>query len=714
VGDYEAWRVMKLVGLNFSLPSVFVPRFGWWRVVPLHLQMQSSECGLACLAMVAGYYGNEIGLGGLRQQFDVSTHGASLHEITEHAQALGLQATAIEATAEELSLLTLPAILHWDGGHFVVLEKVTAGGIRIADPAQGKRWVSLGELAHRFTGFTLQLVPKPVFKKQAPQAALDVLALLRTLPGLSNAILKLIALSVLLEAIALLTPYYMQLVIDHVVVTADLELLQILALAFALLLGFQTVFTGLRTWAGVLLSQGVAHQLFAHVSNHMLSLPIAFFIKRQIGDLTSRFESLEQVCNSLTRSTIDVVLDAAIGLGTLGMMFLFNTKLALMALCGFFVMMVLKVLVFLSSQRISAEKVFLDAKRGSHLIETLRGVHAIKMGQAEALRSREWMGLTSKIFQRGAALERINLFSNLSLIAVSGLTHCLVIYFASLDILTNVFSLGMMFAFLAYESSFISRTSAFVDKLLWFRMMRIHFGRVGDIVFEAPENKESIKDLTVESKVSAHSISYRYSQADTFIFQNIDVSFNNQKLSAIVGRSGCGKTTLLGVLSGLLLTSSGQLRVGDNLISAATALALRKNVAMVLQLDELFEGTIEGNICFFEESPDVEWVQKCAELACVHGEIMQWPLKYKSKLLENGMGLSGGQRQRILLARALYRKPKILILDEATSQLDVETEQRLIGNLKSLNLTIIMTAHRPHAIALADHVYSLEQKKWER
>ena len=685
------------------------------KAMPLYLQMESSECGIACLAMVANHYGSVFGLEELRTKFDISVRGTSLQDLAEMADQIGLNARCVELASHNISQLRMPAVLHWEGNHWVVVKKTSAKGLQLHDPALGERWVGWQEALAKFSGFAADFVPRPLLVRTPPQPRLEFITLLRSFPGLGTAALQIMAMSIALEMIALLTPYYTQIVMDHVLVTGDRDLLLIIALATGFLLVFQTLFTALRGWAGVVLSQSIGYQLYAHVIRHLFKLPVTFFVRRQAGDLVSRFDSLGQLAHSLTRASIEITLDALISIGTVAMMFLYSTKLAWIAVFAFTLMLIVKVIVFSSSQRVVSERTFLDAKRQSHLIESLRGIHAIKMAQAEVMRSQQWTTQTRSVLDKDVATERINLASALVQTVTAGMAHTLVIYFAAQMILANQLSVGMLFAFLAYQSNFSARASAFADRVMWLRTMKVHFGRVGDIVFASPESNADLQSKLAQpaaSSVDMQNLGYRYTNSDPWVFSKVSLRVEPAELIAITGPSGCGKTTLLCVLGGIYLPNEGRLAYDDEGVTSTTTTSLRKRLAFVFQNDELFEGSIEENISFFEPKPDHARVKECAELAVIANDIAAYPQGYKTRLAAQGAGLSGGQRQRLLIARALYRKPSLLVLDEATSQLDVTTEKLVLQNIKSLGVTVIMSAHRPDAIAVADRVYSLQTKAW--
>jgi ATP-binding cassette, subfamily B, bacterial CvaB/MchF/RaxB len=474
MGDYVKGG---FAGARLSLDAGLKLRLFPRKSVPLVLQQEAAECGLACLSMVAQYFGAQAQIEDLRSRFEVSSRGTSLQDIAKWADQIGINARCIELTADELKQLTTPAVLHWAGNHWVVLTRVDSKGLQIQDPAQGERWVGWREAREHFSGFAADFVQRAHILRTPPKPRLQFGSLMRSFPGMWGAVFQLFMVSVVLEIIALLTPYYTQIVMDHVLVTGDRDLLTIVALGTGFLLVFQTAFTAIRGWAGVVLSQNVGFQLYVHVIRHMFKLPVQFFVRRQTGDLVSRFDSLGQLSQALTRTSIEIVLDALISVGTVAMMFLYSATLAWLALGVFAFMLIVKVVVFSSSQRVMSERVFFDAKRQSHLIESVRGVHAVKMAGADLVRAQQWTNLTRKVQEKDANNERINLFSNLVMTTSTGLAHLLVVYLAAQLILANQLSVGMLFAFMAYQGNFASRASAFADRMLWLRTMKVHFDR---------------------------------------------------------------------------------------------------------------------------------------------------------------------------------------------------------------------------------------------
>lgn len=288
----------------------------------------------------------------------------------------------------------------------------------------------------------------------------------------------------------------------------------------------------------------------------------------------------------------------------------------------------------------------------------------------------------------------------------------IIIWIAALAVLRNELSVGMLFAFISYKDQFSQRMAGLIDKVLELRMLRLHGDRFADIVFSRPEDsaKESQNDtLSLPLSLEIANLSFRYADSEPFVIQGLNLSIPAGQCIAITGASGCGKTTLVKVLLGLLRPSEGEMVIGGKKLAQLGLTNYRSLIGAVMQDDCLFAGSIADNICFFDQAPDFSWIQQCASLAAVHNEILAMPMGYNTLVGDIGSGLSGGQHQRLLLARALYRKPRILILDEATSNLDIWNEQAVNTSIKKLQLTRIVVAHRPETIAMADRVVLLHQ-----
>lgn len=687
---------------------------GWLRRgrVPVILQTEAAECGLACLAMVASARGLHLDLPELRRRFSLSLKGATMADLLRMAAPLGLAGRGLRAEPEHLARLELPAILHWDFNHFVVLVEVRGQQALIHDPAHGRRQIPLAELSRHFTGVALELRPGPDFTPQDPAPRLSWRQLFGRISGLKRSLGQILLLALALELLALLSPFLLQWVVDGVLVSADRDLLVTLGLGFGLLVLLQTAIGALRSWAVLVLSASLNLQWLTQVFGHLLRLPLAWFEKRHLGDIWSRFSSVQQIQRTLSTRFAEALLDGAMVLLTLAMMAVYSPRLSAVALTAVLGYGLLRWAYFGPLREASEEALVFEAKQNSHFLESLRGAQAIKLYNAEAERSAAFANLVVEQMNASIATRRLDLGMAVGQRLLFGLERVAIVWLGALLVLDRELSVGMLFAFLAYKEQFSTRVAGLIDKGVELSMLRLQGERLADIVLSAAEPA----DLSAGSKVSAGSpealelvdLSFAYAEGEAPVIQGCSLRIEPGEAVAIVGPSGCGKTTLLKLMLGIHSPQRGEIRIGGRPLAQLGLAAWRARIGTVMQDDQLFAGSIADNISFFDPEADAAWVQECARIACVHEDISALPMAYQSLVGDMGSSLSGGQRQRVLLARALYKRPHYLFLDEATSALDVEKERQLNASLRALNLSRIVIAHRPETIASAQRIIALQ------
>lgn len=675
----------------------------------LVLQAEASECGLACLAMAADHYGCRLQLREMRQLFQLSLKGATLPDLVRAAGRLGLQARPLRLELAQLPRLQAPCILHWNLNHFVVLVRADARRIRIHDPACGKRRMSYAEASEHFTGVALELTPAPEFRARKAAPAVSFRKLTGRVPGLWRALSLVLLLSLALQVFIVVGPFFLQWVVDQVLVASDRDLLALLAVAFGLLLLLQTGTALLRGWAVIYLSSRLGLQLMGGVFSHLLKLPLAFFEKRHLGDVVSRMGSVRSIQRTLTTSLIEALVDGLMAVVTLAMMLLYSARLALLSLAAVAAYVGLRAISFRFLRDGTEQQLAAAARQQTHLLESIRGLQSIKVAGVEQRRDSEYANLLNETMNREVWLAAFNLgFANASAF-VFGFERIAVISIGALLVLDNVFSVGMLIAYLAYEDQFAGRVGALIDKCVELRMLRLHAERLSDIVLEPPDDggRACPSDVPRNTRIEVRGLSFRYADGEPRILENLDFTIEDGEAVAIVGASGCGKSTLVKLLLGLLKPERGRITVGGCELGKTAVEAYRTLVGAVLQGDQLFAGSIADNIAFGDESFDLQRVQAAARMAAVHEEIAAMPMGYRSLIGDMGTTLSGGQKQRVLLARALYRRPRILFLDEATSHLDIQGERLVNQAVRKMDLTRVIVAHRPETIASADRVLLL-------
>ncbi len=677
--------------------------------LPMLLQTEGAECGLACLAMVASHFGANLDLPQARARFSVSLKGTTMADLVRMAGTLGLTARALKAEPEQLSQLQLPAILHWDFNHFVVLAEVRGDEAVLHDPAHGRRRVSLAELSRHFTGVALELQPGAAFAPIAPKPALRWRDLFGHVVGLKRSLAQILMLALGLELLNLLSPFLLQWTVDGVIVSADRDLLVTLGLGFGLLVLLQVMVGALRSWAVLYLSSSLNVQWLTQVFAHLLRLPLAWFEKRHIGDVLSRFSAVQQIQRTLSTRFAEALLDGCMVVLTLAMMAVYSPRLSAIALLAVAGYGCLRWAFFKPLREASQEQLVHEARQNTHFLESLRGAQAIKLFNAQAERASGFANRVVEQMNAGIATRRLDLWMGVANKLLFGLERVAIVWLGAALVLDRQLSVGMLFAFLAYKEQFSTRLAGLIDKLVELRMLRLQGERLADIVLTAPE---PLEDAPATAAVAAEALElqglhFRYADGEPEVIANCSLRIEPGESVAIVGPSGCGKTTLLKLLLGIHTPQQGELRVGGQPLAKLGLAAWRARIGTVMQDDQLFTGSIADNISFFDPHADPAWITQCARLACVDEEINAMPMGYQSLIGDMGSSLSGGQRQRVLLARALYKRPAFLFLDEATSALDVEKERQVNASLRQLSLTRIVIAHRPETIAAAQRVVAL-------
>jgi ATP-binding cassette, subfamily B, bacterial CvaB/MchF/RaxB len=674
------------------------------------LQTEAAECGLACLVMVLAAHGHVTDLSVMRSRFSISLKGASLAQLIAIAAKVKLSARAVAADMDTMDLLQLPCVLHWNFNHYVVLSEVTSDGFVILDPARGERKVTRQEMSNAFTGVALELWPSPEFVPRAERQPLGLSRLFTGTVGVFRSLGQVAVLAIALEAFALLSPYYMKLVVDNVIVGRDRDFLVVLATGFCLLVVVQQALSAMRAWMLTYLSTSISLQWRSNVFGHLLDLPLAYFQKRTLGDIVSRFGSLDQIQRTLTTSFVEAVLDGVMSLSILVMMFVFCPMLAWISLGAVVLLTAARLASLVPQRKATEEQLVHGARQHSHFLESVRGVKTLKLFVKQVDRRAGWLTLLVNQYNADVKTQRLTLGLRTANGVVFGLENVLVIALGTGLVLDNTFSLGALMAFLAYKGQFIGRVSSLVDRAIEFKMLAVQTERLGDIVLTSTE---STSDADVPGAFPASpslhvdGLSFRYSEFEPWILRDVSLKVDAGESVAIVGPSGCGKTTLMNIVLGVLTATEGSISIGGHDTRRMSVHAARHLIGAVLQDDVLFAGTIGENIAFFDDCPDADWVRECARQACILADIEAMPMGLNTLVGDMGTVLSGGQKQRVLLARALYKKPKILFLDEATSHLDVTTERRVNEEIAKLKITRLIIAHRPETIASASRVVRL-------
>ncbi len=691
-----------------SLTNKLFHRLG--RTLPVYRQTEIAECGLACVAMVATYFGHKVDVGTLRQRYPLSSKGTNLGALIKIAASLGLGGRPLKAPLAALNKLRRPAILHWDFSHFVVLKSASRRGCVIHDPAYGERTLTWDEMSDHYTGVALELSPQDDFRHLDDRTSITISALWRRAHGLLPNIAHILLLSLVFQVFLLASPYFIQLTIDEAVMAYDKDLLLVLGLAFISLHLFKSITFALRGWLVTYIGTSLNYQLSNNLVSHLLKLPTSYFAKRHVGDIVSRFSSLDEINRLLTTGFVEAIVDGVMVIFAVAIMLYYSPLLTAIAAGVVVFYLIVRMLLLRPIRRLTTERIINGAKEDSHFLESARAIQTIKLFSHESERLAGWQNRYTDQLNADVKLERIRIGYGSLHSLVTGIEYVVIVWVGALMIMDNEFTIGMLYAFIAYRQQFSNQAQALVDKLIEYKMLSLHLDRIADIVCTKPEinlhtKRGKMRPLT--GRIELKNVGFRYTDDDDFVFRNVSLTVRPGESVVIVGPSGCGKTTLLKVMTGLLSPTEGKILI-DGVDMRDYGLAnFREEIAAIMQDDVLFSGSIMDNITLFDAGADYDKAARCASAANILKDIIRMPMGFQSLVGDLGSTLSGGQKQRIFLARSLYREPRILFMDEATSHLDHVTETNINEVIGGLGMTRISIAHRKETIKIADRVFQL-------
>nr|WP_231873924.1 peptidase domain-containing ABC transporter [Luteibacter rhizovicinus] len=658
---------------------------------------------------VADFHGRHETLANLRQRFPPSVHGTTLNELTSIADALGLNSRAFRFNMDEVAKLRLPAILHWDMDHFVVLRRVTRKTIVVHDPAIGLRTISLSEASLHITGIALELYPGNTFESKQKPPPVSLRQLVGAVAGLRKGLGVVIALAACLEVLALLIPQFLQAVVDQVIADGDHDLLTFVGIGFILVLLLQMVFSAVRTWTLLTISSHFNLSWSTSVFAHLMKLPQAYFMKRHLGDIVSRFGAVATIQHGLTGQMVSALFDGAMSIVTVIILVVYSPLMAPVVVAAMMAYGLIRALYFRTYRESNLSQISTQAKQQSLFMESVRASQTIRLFNAVPAQTSRFANVTAASVNTSIAVQRLDLIFGTLGGLTSGAQKVAVLWLGGMLALDGKLSAGMLMAFIAYADQFMSRCAAFIDYLIQLRLLKLQGERLADIVLTKKETwiEGAYAGPHPSPSVRFEGVGFRYAPSSPWVVRDLNFDVEAGTSVAITGPSGCGKSTVLRLLLGLLDAEEGRILIGGIDVRILGKQTVRTMMGAVLQDDVLLAGTMAENIAFFESSASLERVMEVARLAAIHTDIEQLPLGYNTPVGDMGAALSGGQRQRLLLARALYRRPTMLVLDEATSNLDVGNERIIVQNLRAFTGTRILVAHRPETIASADYVVSL-------
>ncbi|NUW70841.1 peptidase domain-containing ABC transporter [Vibrio coralliilyticus] len=702
-------NVSKIVD-SPPLQPIDLLSFSGLKRVPIVLQSEVSECGLACLAMISSFYGHQVNVASLRTHMALGAQGMNLSQMLDVAGQLHLAGRGVKCEVGDIPQLTLPCIVHWELDHFVVLTKVSSNHVYINDPAFGKRKLTRAQFSQSFTGVVLELSPTTEFKRNDARKTIRINQLWEKITGLKRTLTSLLLLSLLLQVSALISPYYMQWVVDNVLLSNDKPLLVVLASGFALLKFVQILISAFRAWVVIRFSSALNIQMGGNLFQHMIRLPLSYFEKRHVGDIVSRFGSLGSIRELFTTGLIETVIDGMMAIVVVIMMYLYNPMLATLVLGFVVASFIIQILFYYPNRQITEESIVASAKEDSSFLESIRAIQTIKLFSHESARQNNWLNRYAEVINTDIRLGKLRISEDALTSLLSGLESILVVYFGALAVMENDLTVGMLLAFIAYKNQFTSSMTAFIDNIISFKLLGLHLERLSDIALEERERSGGLKVIPthMEGHLRVENLSFRYADNTDWVLKSVSFEIKSGECVAITGPSGCGKTTLMKLMLGLLKPTRGTIFFNGIDISTLNLSEYRSCIGSVMQNDSLLSGTLTENITMFDTNFDERKMIESCRMACIADDIAQLPMGYHSLVGDMGNTFSGGQLQRLFLARALYKSPTLLCLDESSSHLDENNEVLINTNLAQFEVTKVIVAHRKETIKQADRVIQLD------
>lgn len=685
------------------------------RPVPVLRSAEAAECALTCLAMVLSHFGHHLSVEDLRGRFRVSLAGSSLQALLEAAQKMGLTARAVRVDVDDLRHLSTPAILHWRMHHFVVLVHVKGNKYIIHDPAKGRCVVERREVDNAFTGVCVELSPSPTFQTRPKSRGLGLRDLWSNDRRLWGALGGLLTTTVALQALAILVPLQVQLTVDQGIALGDLSLINAIGIAFILIIALHAVMEGGRMWAANVLGAKFSYHLLGNVVSHLVRLKASYFESRHLGDILSRIQSSRAIQDFLTRGAVTVCMDGLLAAVALVFLLIYSPALTLIVIVGALSSGAVAAASYLALRSRTQAQLDATAREQTYLMESLRSATTLKILGREAAREASWRNLLAESLNAALTVSKSHtVFTSLRAL-VRGTTSVLLLWTGALIVVRgDGLSLGMLLAFLSFSQTFGDRFGSLMTELVQFKLLRVHLDRLADIVLTPAEDFRAISPpIETPGDIVFHNVGFRYGASERPVLDKASLIIAPGEYVGIMGRSGAGKSTFVKLLLGLISPDEGTIRLGGLSADDAVFRAWRGQVGVVTQEDRLFSGTIEDNIAFFEPTADAERVRIAAGHAHVLDEILDMPMGFRTVVGDLGASLSAGQKQRILLARALYRQPKVLVLDEGTANLDQASEVMIGDTIRRMSITRIIVSHRPLLLDLADRVLIMEGGRFQ-
>lgn len=683
------------------------------RRVPVVRQMSAVECGAASLAMILGYHGRPTSIGECRDLCDPGRDGLTAKVLAEAARLQGLRVRAYSLEPAHFAYLQLPVIAHWNFNHFLVIERWTPRHVDVVDPATGRRRVSIAEFDASFTGVVLTFEPGPDFRPRGKRDGRPLHGFIRTMfrpSGIARTFALVLAASAVLQLLAFSIPAITKLFFDRVLPFAMNGVMPLLAAGICVIVAAQSAIGFLRARQLLYIRGKVDAHIMAEFFEHLLSLPFSFFQRRSSGDVVMRLTSISFLREVLTNNTLSVALDGIFAIVSLALVILLSPRFGLLAVG----LAAIQVLLVVGSGRRSAhlmqQELAARSAEQSYLVEAMVGIALLKSSGAEQQAFDRWTDLFHEQLNVSLERSRFSALVDTAMSAMRTATPLALLWLGVQGVLSGQMTVGGMLALNALVAGFLSPVGSLIANGQQLMLVGAHLERIADVLQAEPEKGRSAQETKkLVGRIELDDVSFGHDRNAPLVLSHISATIEAGSKVAIVGGTGSGKSTLAALLLGLHSPTSGAVTYDGVSLANLDVRSVRQQIGVVLQDPFLFSGSIRRNISLNDPDASLPAVIEAARLAAIHDDIASLPMAYETVIAESGTSLSGGQRQRVALARALLRQPAILILDEATSHLDVVTESIVDANLRDLPCTRVIIAHRLSTVIDADRILVLSK-----
>lgn len=679
--------------------------------VPVLLQMSAVECGAACLAMILRYYGRKTSISEVSERVSIGRDGLSALGIVKAARDYGLRVRAISLKDNDFRGVNLPAIIHWQFNHFLIVERWSPTSVDVVDPASGARRIPAAEFDASFTGVVITLEPGVQFVRSTNSQAITIgTYALEYIKRAPLVLVQILVASIILQGVGLLFPLLTDVIVDEIIPSKVSDVLPLIGIGIVVILIAQLITMLLRASLLVYLQTRIDTRIMPSFFERLLMLPQSFFQKRSSGDILTRIESNTIVRDIISNQLVSTLLDGGLVVIYLAILFAESSTFGIVVL----VVAICQVIILLCTNNpirdLNRRELEAAGKTQGYVAEALAGITTLKAAGAEHRAFGRWANLFFDQLNTTTRLSYLSSAIGSFMTTLSTLAPLVLLWIGTMQVINGTMQVGTMLALNALASSFLTPVTSLVSSGQQLQIVHSHLERIADVLDAQPEQdiQRVQQPPRLTGRIHLEHVSFRYDANSSYVLNDISLDVEPGQKIAIVGRTGSGKSTLGQLLLGLCLPTEGEILYDGIPLRFLNYQAVRAQFGVVMQNSTVFSGSIRENIAFNVPDIGLERIAQAAHIAAIHDDIMQMPMGYETYVSEGGSALSGGQRQRISIARAVAANPAIMLLDEATSALDVITERTVEQNLHNLGCTQVIIAHRLSTVRNADRILVLD------